>query len=92
MLFALNTVACRVSAFCAKGAGFYPGPVIVCMQLQHLSSAAYAALISCRESSTAYSLFSYGQSTFLQCYSVALYKRLFSGSVHTGIRRAYYPV
>ena len=31
--------------------------------------------------------FPYGQSTLLQCYSVALYKRLFRSSVHTGTVR-----
>ena len=45
----------------------------------------YSTLISCCESSTAYYLFSHGQSIFFQWYSVALYKRLFSRSGHTGL-------
>ena len=58
------------------------------LQLQHLLSASYAALSLLVVVNPAllitYTSFSYGQSTCLQCYSVALYKRLFSGSVHTG--------
>ena len=54
------------------------------LQLQHLLAAVHAALIRLCQSSTAYDFFSYGQSTFLQCYSVALPKPLISGSVHSG--------
>ena len=53
------------------------------LQVQHLLSAAFAALIihcKCRD---AYD-FSFGQSTFMQFYSVVLNKRLFSVPVHAG--------
>ena len=52
--------------------------------MQHLLSAAFVALIihcKCRD---AYDFFSYGQSSFMQSYSVALNKRLFSAPVHAG--------
>ena len=54
------------------------------LKLQHVLSAEYAALTSCCESSTTYHIFSYGQSTFLQCYIVALFQFLLIGSVHAG--------
>ena len=44
------------------------------LQLHHLLAAVHAALINSHESTTAYDIFLYGQSTFLQCYSVALPK------------------
>ena len=53
-------------------------------QLLHLLAAVHGALISCCQSSTAHDFsFAHGQSTFLQCYSVTLFKRLISGPVHT---------
>ena len=52
------------------------------LQLQHLLAAVHAALIS----TAFFFFFSYGQSTFLQCYSLALQKRLFSGSVTLCLR------
>ena len=55
------------------------------LRLQHLLAAVHAALrpVSCCECSTAYYFFSCCQSTFMQCYSVAL-KRLISAPVHAG--------
>ena len=54
------------------------------LQFQHLLAAVHAAVISCCESSSAYDFFSYGQSTFMQCYSVALHKHEISAPVHAG--------
>ena len=49
-------------------------------QLQHLLSIANAGMLM--------TFFSCGQSMFIQCYSVALNKRLFSGPVHAHGRAA----
>ena len=46
------------------------------LHIQHLLAVVNPALLI--------TFFSYGQSTFLQCYSVALPKRLISCSVHAG--------
>ena len=68
-----------------------PGPGIVFIYtyfhlppLQHLLAAVHAALIPCCRCRAAYHFFIIGQKTFMQCYTVALHKRLVSASVHAG--------
>ena len=54
------------------------------LQLQHLLAAVHAALITCCRCRAAYHFFIIGQTTFMQCYTVALHKRLVSAPVHAG--------
>ena len=54
------------------------------LEVHHIFSAAYAAVMKCCEYSNVDYFSSYGHSTFLQCYSVALYICLFNGSANTG--------
>ena len=53
--------------------------------LQHLLAAVHAALIPCCRCRAAYHFFIIEQKTFMQCYTVALHKRLVSASVHAGL-------
>ena len=79
----------RVSAFCARGPGFDPSIVTALLsyyyllQLQHLLSALLEALINCCKFRATF--FPCGQSTFMQCSTVALHKRLLSAPVHAGL-------
>ena len=54
------------------------------LQLQYLSSVVPAELITCCRCRAAYHFFIIGQKTFMQCYTVALHKRLVSAPVHAG--------
>ena len=56
--------------------------------MQHLSSVVPEALITCCSCRVAYHFFIIGQKTFMQCYTVALQKRLESAPVHAGRGRA----